>query len=174
MKDAKKIGMILALAGAFALAVSGCGTMSGDSVVLDKVYIGNQVSENAHMMKVENSETGVNIENWRHAIDAGWFQYSMKTGGNENLAVRVRYWAYEAGERTFNIIVEDQVIATENVVGKFKDEQAPKDFYDIDYPVPAELARGKESILVKFQGADEYQIAGGVYGLSLVNLGSLN
>ena len=173
-KTVKLAAAIFALA-AVVLIIGSCASMgAGSGAVLDRVYIGNSSSESAHSLQVDRSESGLNIENWRHALDGGYFQYTMKTGGNTNIAVRVRYWANEVGERSFNIIVDDQIIATENVVGKFRNETRPQDFYDVDYPVPAELAEGKESIVVKFQGIDEYQIAGGVYGLSLVNLGASN
>jgi hypothetical protein len=164
---AKTMAVLMA---AGAAAFGGCASLGGGGAQIDRVFVGNQVSENAHAMKVESSETGVNIENWRHAIDGGYFQYTMKTGGNANIAVRVHYWAHEAGERTFNIIVDDTVIATENVVGKFRNEKNPQEFYDVDYPVPPELVQGKNSVVVRFQGVDEYQIAGGVYGLTLVKL----
>jgi hypothetical protein len=151
--------------------VSGCASLGGGSKVVDKVYIGNQVSENGHKMKSDGSETGVNIENWRHALDGGYFEYTLKTGGYEDLALSVRYWSHEGGERSFHILIEDQIIATENVTGKFNNEENQKEFYDIEYPIPAELVQGKEFIRAKFQGTDEYQIAGGVYGLSLVKTG---
>jgi hypothetical protein len=154
------------------LMVSGCaGLPGGSSNVIDKVYIGNPASENSHKMQVDASENGVNIENWRHAIDGGYFQYQMKTGGSENINLSVRYWSHEVGERTFNIYVEDEIIATENVVGKFNKEEIKKEFYDVEYPIPPDLVRGKEFVIVKFQGVDEYNMAGGVYGLSLLKAG---
>lgn len=163
---------VLATACVIALLLASCASFGGNTgSLLDRVYIGNSSSENSHAMKIERSENGVNIENWRHAIDGGYFQYTMKTGGKTNVAVQVRFWAHEAGERSFNILVDDQIIATENVVGKFRNEQVRQEFYNVDYPVPSELVDGKESIVVKFQGVDEYQVAGGVYGLSLINLG---
>ena len=171
-KILKRTAGVLVLTFAIALILGSCASMGGGSGgVLDKVFIGNASSESGHAMKVDRSENGVNIENWRHALDGGYFQFTMKTGGKTNVAVRVRYWAHEQGERSFNIIVNDTVIATDNVVGKFRKEKVPQEFYEVDYPVPAELVTGKDSIIVKFQGTDEYQIAGGVYGLSLVNLG---
>jgi len=170
----KGAATVLALA-VIVLVIGSCASLGGGSgAVLDRVYIGNSSSESAHSMQVDRSENGTNIENWRHAVDGGYFSYAMKTGGNTNIAVRVRYWAHEAGERSFNIIVDDQVIATDNVVGKFRNESTPQEFWDIDYPVPAELAEGKDTIVVKFQGIDEYQTAGGVYGLSLIKLGDSN
>jgi len=166
----KKV-MFFVLAAVITLAMTGCaGLGSSGGTELDRVYIGNQGSESSHQMIVDRSENGVNIENWRHAVDGGYFQYTMKTGGNTNVAVKVRFWAYEVGERTFNIIVEDQKIAEENVVGRFSGESVRQDFYELIYPIPAEILEGKSSIKVKFQGIDEYQIAGGVYGLSLVTI----
>jgi hypothetical protein len=167
----KRMAVVLVVAGAVALILGSCASLGGGgSAVLDRVFIGNSSSETGHSLKVERAENGVNIENWRHAIDGGYFQFTMKTSGKTNIAVRVRYWAHEVGERSFHIIVDDQTIATENVVGRFRNEKVPQEFYEINYPVPAELVQGKDSIVVKFQGIDEYQTAGGVYGLSLVDL----
>jgi hypothetical protein len=167
----KRIGSFWIFAPVFILAAAGCATMGGGGSSIDKVFIGNQVSENAHKMDARDSENGVNIENWRHAIDGGYFQFTLKTGGNTNLALEVRYWAHETGERSFTISVDDTVIATENVVGKFNREEVKKEFYDVQYPIPAGLVQGKDAVTVKFQGVDEYQTAGGVYGLSLVKAG---
>jgi hypothetical protein len=167
----KRIGSFGIFTLALTLAAAGCATMGGGGSAVDKVFIGNQVSENAHQMEALDTENGVNIENRRHAIDGGYFQFTLKTGGNTNLALEVRYWAHEVGERSFTISVDDTEIATENVVGKFNREEVKKEFYDVQYPIPAGLVQGKDAITVKFQGVDEYQTAGGVYGLSLVKVG---
>jgi hypothetical protein len=167
----RTVGVIALCVITVMLAVGCAGLPGGNSRIIDRVYIGNPASESSHKMQIDASETGVNIENWRHAIDGGYFQYTLKTGGNENLSLQVRYWSYEIGERSFNIYTEDTVIATENVVGKFNNVEVQRDFHDVEYPIPAELVRGKETITVKFQGVDEYNMAGGIYGISLLNTG---
>jgi hypothetical protein len=54
------------------------------------------------------------------------------------------YWGGFSGSKTFDIMVEDEIIATENIssIGKSK-------FVDFKYSIPDELIRGKEKINVK-------------------------
>ena len=43
----------------------------------------------------------------------------------------------------------------------------PGDFFEIDYPVPAELTRGKDRVLVRFQPANDTTRCGPVFGIRI-------
>jgi hypothetical protein len=81
----------------------------------------------------------------RTADRGGWFSFDMDAGNNQAVSLSVEYWGGYSGSKTFDILVDDQLIATENISNK-----APGKFIDVSYDIPEELRRGKETITVKF------------------------
>lgn len=69
----------------------------------------------------------------------------------------MEYWGGYSGSKTFDIIVEDQKIAAENITNK-----APGKFIDVAYKIPEELYRGKKKVLVQFIPHDGHR-AGPVF-----------
>jgi hypothetical protein len=82
---------------------------------------------------------------------------------NEDLSLMVRYWGNEGGNRTFDILIDDELLVTENVTGKWNKDE----FVNVEYPIPADRVRGKASITVKFK-CRPGNIAGGVFGVRLL------
>jgi beta-xylosidase len=131
---------------------------------VDRVTPAEQQPEVDHQMKTQNSYSGYhNEEGWRDARGNGYFSYNLLTKGNENLALMVRYWGNEGGNRTFNIMIDDDLLVTENIVGKWNKDE----FVNIEYPIPLDRVKGKASITVKFQCRPD-NIAGGVFGVRLL------
>jgi hypothetical protein len=58
----------------------------------------------------------------------------------------VTYWGSDAGARVFDIIVDGKVIATQRL-----QRNKPGQFFDVTYPIPIELTKGKEKVTVRFQ-----------------------
>lgn len=122
-----------------------------DSRTIDAVNTGEQQPEADHLMKQQDSHTGVHKEEtWRNAHTGGYFQYEMKTAGKEDLSLLLRYWGSETGNRTFDILIDNQLLATENITGKWNKDG----FVDIEYPIPASILKSKKYITVKFQPKD--------------------
>jgi hypothetical protein len=71
------------------------------------------------------------------------------------------YWGMDNRNRTFDIMVNDKVVGTEDL-GKFRTNK----FYDIGYPVPKELTAGKSTVIVKFVPKKNNN-AGPVYGVRM-------
>ena len=135
-----------------------------DGRTVDYVNPGEQQPEADHFMESENSEKGNNNdEPWRHAMNGGYFSYKMKTGGADNLQLMVRYWGNESGRRTFDIYVDDQLLTTENIGGKWN----VSEFKNVVYDIPAEYLKGKDSVRVKFQSRKNSH-AGGIYNVRLL------
>jgi uncharacterized protein len=61
------------------------------------------------------------------------------------VSLSVEYWGGFSGSKTFDIMVDDQLIATENITNK-----APGRFIDITYKIPGALVRQKDKVEVKF------------------------
>ena len=94
----------------------------------------------------------------------GWFSFDMKTGGEKNLALAVDYWCGFPGAKTFDILVNEKIIATENITNK-KDGQ----FITVPYDIPEDLLRWRSKITVKFR-AQPGNTAGPVFGLRTVRI----
>lgn len=138
-----------------------------DRRTVDAVTPGEQQPEADHYMKNDNSATG-NFEGkaWRDARDGGYFEYRMSTGGRDDLSLMVRYWGNESAKgnpRTFDILIDGQVLTEEGISGKWK----RKEHVDVEYPVPAEMLRGKDKVTVTFRSR-KGTVAGGVYNVRLL------
>ena len=140
------------------------GRMILDKRTVDMVSSGEQQPESDHAMKTQDSHRGVHAgEAWRDARNGGYFEYTLTTKGNENLSLMVRYWGAESGSRSFDILVDGQTIATENIVGKWKKDL----FCNVEYNIPATLLKSKDKITVRFQSKSD-TTAGGIFAVRLL------
>lgn len=135
-----------------------------DRRTVDAVNTGEQQPEADHFMESRSSTSGnFNGEPWRDASNGGYFSYRMKTDGASELALRVRYWGNESGQRRFNILVDDAVLTTEDTAGKWNRNE----FVEQEYDIPAHMVDGKEYVTVKFAG-EKGHTAGGVFHVRLI------
>ncbi|MCC2597859.1 beta-L-arabinofuranosidase domain-containing protein [Sphingobacterium sp. FBM7-1] len=132
---------------------------------IDVVTPGEQQPEVDHQMKSKNSGSGHAYgEGYREAHGAdGFFSYNLLTKGNTDLHLLVRYWGNEGGKRTFDILIDGELLVTENISERWKKEE----FVNVEYKVPEKLLKNKDAITVEFRGNTE-NVAGGVYKVRLV------
>lgn len=102
-------------------------------------------------------------EFWRDARNGGYFSYNLKTNGETGLSLMVRYWGNESGNRTFDILIDNVKLVTENLTGKWN----VSEFRNVEYKIPDSMVKGKESIRVKFQ-APSNGYAGGAFYIRLL------
>jgi uncharacterized protein len=76
--------------------------------------------------------------------------------------VSVTYWGSDSGARTFDVIVDGRLVATERL-----DNNRPGQFYDVVYALAPEIADRGDAITVRFQ-AHPGNRAGGIYGVRVV------
>jgi len=115
-------------------------------------------------MENSNSYSGTHMDEfWRDARDGGYFSYLLNTRNELNLFLMVRYWGNELGYRTFDILIDDEKLVTENLIGKWN----VSEFRNVEYPVPNSMVEGKDNIRVKFQ-APAGGYAGGVLYIRLL------
>lgn len=125
--------------------------------LVDKVEVGDQVSEKQHNLQAEGSRTGETEGRlYREARAEGWFSYDLKVLPDKPVVLVCTYWGSDLN-RLFDIYVEGEKVATQRVNVNF-----PGDFFDVEYPLPLALTKGKNKITVKFQG-QQGSPAGGVY-----------
>ena len=131
----------------------------------DKVQPGEQQPESDHFMETDNSTVGnTNDVFFRDARDGHYFSYLMQTGGKTNLSLRLKYWGVGDWKNPeFDIFVDDALVTTVNLVGKYRTSQ----FKFEEYPIPAELLKGKKQVRVKFVAKPHKQV-GEIYEVRLI------
>jgi len=112
---------------------------------IDRFRIGEMQPERAHNFKDEKSSVvEYKSRKAREADREGWFSFDMKITKGKPAALNVEYWGGYTGSKTFDILVDDVVIATQNI-----SNAAPGKFIDIVYDIPESLRKGKDKITVK-------------------------
>ena len=128
---------------------------------VDVMHLGEMQAERDHGLVAKNSYAVT--YRGRHGRDArtfGFFEYraAVKPGP---LILQATFWGEERNKR-FDILIDGVRIATQALTG-----QHPGDFFDVDYPIPQELTRGKGSVSVRFQPADDTTRCGPVFGVRI-------
>ena len=129
---------------------------------IDFVQPGEMQPEREHNFKGEKTSPGRFRERPNRESRSGWFSYDLKITAGTPVALVVEYWGGFPGAKTFDILVNDKNIATENISNK-KDGQ----FISIQYDVPEERIKGLSEITVKFQ-AQPGNMAGPVFGIRTI------
>jgi DUF1680 family protein len=115
---------------------------------IDLFRIGEMQPEREHNFKDEKSSVvEYKTQKAREADREGWFAFDMKITKDQPALLAVEYWGGYTGSKTFDILVDDQVIATQN-----GSNIAPGKFIDIVYNIPEKLTKGKTKVTVKFVG----------------------
>jgi len=69
------------------------------------------------------------------------------------------YWGSDRGKRSFDILVNGKIIGSQQL-----NENFPGVFFDVEYPIPPSMSKGRQTVRVRFQG-HEGNTAGVVYGV---------
>ena len=136
---------------------------------LDFVAPGEQQSEAGHegQYSSDSSTGSYNGESYRDARANGYIQYSLfnPTGVKENLSIMLRFTTADKG-RKGTLSVDGVNIADITVASSVKD--AVNGFYNVEYPIPAELATNadgtaKEKFVVRLTASATTLIPGLYY-----------
>lgn len=133
----------------------------------DFVQPGEMQLERDHDFDGERTNTGEHRGlRWRDAYRGGWFAFTMKLpnpAADPGPATLVcTYWGDDDGDREFDILIDDEVLATQTL-----DRNQPGEFFDVRYPIPDALTRDKHQIRVKFL-AHPGKTAGGLFGCRIL------
>lgn len=140
-----------------------------DGRTVDRVAPGQQQPEVDHQMQQVGTNAGTyQGESYRDGGSCtggtgAALSYTMATEGESDLTLWVRYWGNEAScTRAFDILVDGQKIAAENIAGKWKINA----FVNQEYAIPTTLLAGKRNVTVRFQATTG--MLGGIYGVRLL------
>ena len=103
---------------------------------IDFVQPGEMQPERNHNFKGEKTSSGSFKERANRDSRGGWFSFDLKIVADSPVALVVDYWGGFPGAKTFDILVNDKIIATENISNK-KDGQ----FISVQYDIPEEFLR---------------------------------
>lgn len=139
-----------------------------DARTVDVVRVGEQQPEVDHAYVGQNSFSGPGSAGpWRDARDGGFFQYTMSVDAVAANELRVTYFGSDGGPgRAFDILVDGTRVASVQLVA-----DRPNQHYEVAYPIPPELTRGKARVDVRFASAGAGKTAGGVFGVRVVRGG---
>jgi hypothetical protein len=112
---------------------------------IDRVVVDDTASEQAHALKSDNATDGFFEARKTREARGGWFSYELKIAGDAPVAIVATYRGSEGRRRVFDVLVDDQKIATESL------EYHPAEELDKEYRIPAAITRGKDRVTVKFQ-----------------------
>lgn len=134
-----------------------------EASTIDFFQPGEMQPERNHNFKEKNTWIGENKNRkFREVGRGGWFTCEMKINKNEPADLVVEYWGGYTGGKTFDILIDETIIATENISGK-----KPGEFINVIYKIPNELLSGKNKILVKFLPHEGHR-AGPVFGVRTI------
>jgi DUF1680 family protein len=91
-----------------------------------------------------------------------WFSFDMPSDGTQPMKLIATYNSDEWRNRTFDILVDGQRIASQTV-----ERQLPGRLFDVEYVVPVALTRGKQKITVRLEATGGNEIAT-LFGLRLI------
>jgi len=91
-----------------------------------------------------------------------WFSFDLPVDPAHPLALVVTYNSDEWQDRSFDILVDDRRIGSQTIP-----RRGPTRFFDVEYPLPADLVQGKQKVTVKFQATGGREI-GCVFGLRMI------
>ena len=131
----------------------------------DYLRPGEMQPERDHRLKGEKTDAGEAMSrHYRHATDGGWFSFEMNTAKTPAAELICTYWGSDDGNRTFDILADGALIATERL-----DKDKPGEFFDRHYNIPAAVLKDKSSITITFR-AHPGNTAGGLFGCRVVRV----
>ncbi|GHT23781.1 glycosyl hydrolase [Planctomycetales bacterium] len=123
---------------------------------------------NEQQQEIDHKFSGTNLgrgeafdKKWCHAADGGYLSFELKVNPDLPVNLQLTYWGNDDGNREFDILIDDEVIAAEKLTGSH-----PNFFFGKNYPIPVHLTKGKSKVTVKLL-AKPKNIAGGIFGARL-------
>jgi uncharacterized protein len=126
---------------------------------VDLLRLGEMQPERDHDFTGDKLNTGEeHNKKFRVAYPGGYISFNLKVDPAAINNLLCTYWGMDNRGRTFDILVDDVKVATEDL-NKYKASK----FYEIVYTIPGDLTKGKTIVKVTFKPANNNMV-GPVYG----------
>jgi len=95
-----------------------------------------------------------------------WFSFDLAIDSVNPIALVVTYHSEERSKRSFEILVDGQKVG-EQTIERSPPGSAAGRFFDVEYQIPAELAKEKKKLTIRFQATGTNEIAA-VFGIRTI------
>jgi uncharacterized protein len=96
-----------------------------------------------------------------------WFSFELPVESSRPAALVVTYHSEERAKRSFEVFVDGERVGAGTILRSPRGS-ASGNFYDINYKIPADVAKDKKKLTVRFQSANGDETAT-VFGIRLVD-----
>lgn len=134
-----------------------------ESMSYDFVQPGDKKSEKDHALKGERFYAGRFKQRRHWESREGWISLNLRIMKDKPQILVVEYWGGFPGNKTFDILVDEEKIATEDISLK-KDGH----FIFEEYPIPEALTAGKDNITVTFRAHPGGHRVGPIFGVRII------
>ncbi|HSL23949.1 MAG TPA: beta-L-arabinofuranosidase domain-containing protein [Vicinamibacterales bacterium] len=122
------------------------------------VQPGDAASESRFDQKGEGAAV-LRVEGRPGRRSTNWFSYDVPIDAAQPMALVVTYHSDQRRRRRFEVLVEGLRVGEQTL-----EESSVARFFDVEYPLPPDLVRGKEKATVRFQGLEGSEVPG-VFGV---------
>ena len=91
-----------------------------------------------------------------------WFSFGLPVEPSHPMTLVVTYSSQQWRKRTFEILVDGRRIGEQEL-----ERSDPLRFFDVEYTIPANLVKGKQTVTVRFQATQGKEIAA-VFGVRMI------
>ena len=127
---------------------------------VDVMHLGEMQPERDHKLISELSYPAeYRGRKGRDARSGGYFEFTMQTKPGP-LVLMATYWGDERGQE-FDILIDNVLLASQQLKNS-----KPGRFFDVEYPLPEALTKGKTTVQVRFV-PHNHSTAGPVFGVTL-------
>lgn len=130
-----------------------------EEMSVDYAQLGEMQPERNHNFQAGNSSVGHFKGRKMRESRGGWFALEMGVYKGQPMGLVVEYWGGYPGEKTFDIFIDDHLLATENI-SNIKDGE----FVFHEFDIPEKLTVDKDKVLVTFK-AHPKNMAGPVFSV---------
>lgn len=134
-----------------------------EEMTIDFFQPGEMQPERDHNFQSENSSIDILKNKKARIVDRGGvMSFEMGLMKGNRVALAVEYWGGSTGAKTFDILADGKLLATENIADK-----KPGEFINILYQLPDEISMTENKVVITFKPHEGHR-AGPVFAVRTI------